>query len=52
MSPNSNIRWTPEEDRRLLDLVAAEATWPLIALNLKRSIQKQEGVVTGLKAKK
>ena len=59
MSPNSDIRWTPEEDQRLLDLVAVEATWPLIAANLKRSIQavqeraqklKLDGVVTGLKA--
>ena len=61
MSPDSNIRWTPEEDQRLLDLVAAEAAWPLIALNLRRSIQavqeraqklKQDGVVTELKVKK
>jgi hypothetical protein len=60
LSPTSNIRWTPEEDQRLLDLVAAEATWPLIALNLRRSIQavqeraqrlKRDGVVTGLKSK-
>ena len=60
MSPNSDIRWTPEEDQRLLDLVAVEATWPLIALNLGRSIQavqhraqtlKRDGVGTGLKAK-
>jgi hypothetical protein len=39
LPPNSNIPWTPEEDQRLLDLVAVEATWPLIAANLKRSIQ-------------
>jgi hypothetical protein len=39
LPPNSNIRWTREEDQRLLDLLAAEATWPLIALNLRRSIQ-------------
>jgi hypothetical protein len=60
LSPTSNIRLTPEEDQRLLDLVAAEATWPLIALNLRRSIQavqeraqtlKRDGVVAGLKAK-
>jgi biotin operon repressor len=60
MAENSNIRWTPEEDHRLLDLVAAEATWPLIAANLKRSIQavqeraqklKRNGVVIVLKAK-
>jgi DNA-binding Lrp family transcriptional regulator len=60
LSPISNIRWTPEEDQRLLDLVAAEATWPLIAFNLRRSMQavqervqtlKRDGVVTGPKAK-
>jgi dihydrodipicolinate synthase/N-acetylneuraminate lyase len=39
MPKNSNIPWTPEEDQRLLDLVAAEANWPLIAANLRRSIQ-------------
>jgi hypothetical protein len=26
LPPNSNIRWTAEEDQQLLDLVAAEAT--------------------------
>ncbi len=61
LSPTSNIRWTTEEDQRMLDLVAAEATWPLIALNLRRSIQavqeraqrlKRDGVMTGHKAKK
>jgi hypothetical protein len=60
MPQNSNLRWTPEEDQRLLDLVATEATWPLIAANLKRSIQavqeraqklKRNGVVIVLKAK-
>jgi hypothetical protein len=57
---NSNIHFAPEEDQQLLDLLAAEASWPLIAVTLKRSIQavqeraqklKQDGVVTGLKAK-
>jgi len=57
---NSNIHFAPEEDLQLLDLQAAEASWPLIAVALKRSIQavqeraqtlKRDGVVTGLKAK-
>jgi biotin operon repressor len=57
---NSNIHFAPEEDQQLLDLLAAEASWPLIAVTLKRSIQavqeraqtlKRDGVVTGLKAK-
>jgi hypothetical protein len=29
----------PKEDQQLLDLLAAEASWPLIAATLKRSIQ-------------
>ena len=57
---NSNIHFAPEEDQQLLDLLAAEASWPLIAVTLKRSIQavqeraqtlKRDGVVTGLMAK-
>jgi hypothetical protein len=36
---NSNIHFAPEEDQQLLDLLAAEASWPLIAVTLKRSIQ-------------
>jgi hypothetical protein len=32
-------RWTPKEDRQLLDLVDAEATWPLIAVALKRDVE-------------
>jgi hypothetical protein len=31
--------WSPEEDRQLLDLVDAEATWPLIAITLGQSVQ-------------
>jgi hypothetical protein len=34
---NNNIPWTPAHDQQLLDLVAAEATWPLIAATLGRS---------------
>jgi hypothetical protein len=29
----------PEEDQHLLDLVHAEATWPLIAITIGRSVQ-------------
>jgi hypothetical protein len=35
----SDRHWTPEEDQHLLDLVDAEATWPLIAITLGRSVQ-------------
>jgi Myb-like DNA-binding domain len=31
------IRWTPEEDERLLDLIAAGKSWTLISGILKRS---------------
>jgi hypothetical protein len=30
------IRWTPEEDERLLDLIAAGKSWTLISGMLKR----------------
>jgi DNA-binding NarL/FixJ family response regulator len=32
------IRWTPEEEKRLLDLLAAGKSWTLISLALKRSM--------------
>jgi len=35
----SGQRWTPGEDRRLRDLVDAEATWPLIAITLGRGVE-------------
>jgi hypothetical protein len=35
---NSNIQFAPEEDQRLLNLLVAEASWPLIAATPKRSI--------------
>jgi hypothetical protein len=35
----SGQRWTPKEDRQLLNLVDAEATWPLIAVALKRGVE-------------
>jgi hypothetical protein len=33
------IRWTPEEDERLLDLTAAGKSWTLISGMLKRSMK-------------
>ncbi len=33
------IRWTPEEDERLLDLIAAGKSWTLISGMLKRSMK-------------
>jgi hypothetical protein len=35
----SGERWTPEEDQRLLVLFDAEASWPLIAITLERSVE-------------
>jgi hypothetical protein len=35
----SDSLWTPKEDRQLLDLVDAEAAWPLIAITLGRGVQ-------------
>jgi hypothetical protein len=35
----SDSRWTPKEAQQLLDLVDAEATWPLIAITLARGLQ-------------
>jgi hypothetical protein len=32
------IRWTPEEEKRLLDLLAAGKSWTLISVTLKRSM--------------
>jgi DNA-binding NarL/FixJ family response regulator len=33
------IRWTPEEDERLLNLIAAGKSWTLISGMLKRSMK-------------
>jgi hypothetical protein len=30
------VRWTPEEDERLLDLIAAGKSWTLISAALRR----------------
>jgi hypothetical protein len=56
----SDERWTPEEDQRLLVLIDAEASWPLIAITLERGVedvQERAGklrheIELGLKAKK
>src|ERR1035437_6101494 len=33
------VRWTPEEEKRLLDLIAAGKSWTLISGTLKRSMK-------------
>jgi DNA-binding NarL/FixJ family response regulator len=33
------LRWTPEEKKRLLDLIAAGKSWTLISATLKRSMK-------------
>ena len=32
------IRWTPEEDERLLDMITSGKSWTLISATLKRSV--------------
>jgi hypothetical protein len=36
------IRWTPEEDERLVDLIAAGKSWTSISGVLKRSMKSVE----------
>ena len=48
--------WTPEEDRRLLDLIEANKSWVFISANLKRPVKTIRDRVSqmqrfGLKAK-
>jgi DNA-binding NarL/FixJ family response regulator len=33
------VRWTPEEEKRLLNLIAAGKSWTLISGMLKRSMK-------------
>ena len=33
------VRWTPEEEKRLLDLIAGAKSWTLISGTLKRSMK-------------
>ena len=33
------VRWTPEEEKRLLDLIAEAKSWTLISGALKRSMK-------------
>jgi hypothetical protein len=35
----SDKRWTPEEDKQLLALFDAAASWPLIAITLERGVE-------------
>jgi hypothetical protein len=44
----NNTPWAPGEDKQLVALLDAEATWPLIAITLGRdleSVQKRAGVL-------
>jgi len=43
--------WTPEEDRRLLDLIEAGKSWLLISANLKRTVKSIRDRAQRLKAK-
>jgi DNA-binding NarL/FixJ family response regulator len=36
------VRWTPEEDERLVDLIAAGKSWTSISGTLKRSMKSVE----------
>jgi len=44
--------WTPEEDRRLLDLIKAGKSWVFISANLKRPVKSVQDRARQLKAKK
>jgi DNA-binding NarL/FixJ family response regulator len=33
------VRWTPEEEKRLLALIAAGKSWTLISVMIKRSMK-------------
>jgi DNA-binding NarL/FixJ family response regulator len=35
----TRVRWTPEEEKRLLDLIAAGKSWTLISGMMKRSMK-------------
>jgi photosystem II stability/assembly factor-like uncharacterized protein len=43
--------WTPEEDRRLLDLIDAGKSWVFISANLKRPLKSIRIRLKLLKAK-
>ena len=50
MPANSNDKWTPEEDKRLLKLRAAGKSSFLIAAELRRSVGAVQGRLSILKA--
>ena len=43
--------WTPDEDRRLLELIEAGKSWVLISANLKRTVKSIRDHARELKAK-
>jgi hypothetical protein len=43
--------WTPEEDRRLLDLIEAGKSWVLISANLRRPVKSVQDRARQLKVK-
>jgi hypothetical protein len=42
-------KFTPEEDRRLLELIAAGKSWVFISANLRRPIKSIQGRASKLK---
>ena len=49
------IRWTPEEDARLIDLIAAGKSWTFISAALKRdmnSVKLHAKAIRGVAQKK
>jgi hypothetical protein len=38
------VRWTPEEEKRLLNLIAAGKSWTLISGMLRRWRKKERGL--------
>ena len=43
--------WTPDEDRRLLELIEAGKSWVLISANLRRAVKSVQDRARQLKAK-
>jgi len=43
--------WTPDEDRRLLELIEAGKSWVVISANLRRTVKSVQDRARQLKAK-